>query len=63
MGWSSGSELAEKTWALVRQFVPKDKMKATAEAFIDAFENEDADDFGPWHSIWIDAERPDEEDG
>lgn len=62
MGWSGGSELGERTWALVRQFVPPSEIKQVAEKFISAFEDEDADDFGPWHKLWKDAERPDDED-
>lgn len=43
MGWASGSELAEKLWEGVREFVPEEDRGVVAKFFIDAFEDQDCD--------------------
>ena len=43
MGWTAGSELGEKVWSLVREFVPAERRQAVALKVIDLFEAEDCD--------------------
>ena len=43
MGWASGSSLAESTWDLVREHIPKTKRAKVAQAFIEEFESMDCD--------------------
>lgn len=62
MGWASGSELAEETWELVREFIPKNKRREVAEAFLDAFRNRDADDWNGDEALCRDAGRYQDEE-
>lgn len=58
MGWSSGSELAETLWNEVREYVPKNKRKEVANAFVDAFESYDCDTIDECEVLMDDAQRP-----
>ena len=43
MSWTGGASLADKAWAIVRPHIDPHSRQEVAEAFIDAFEDEDAD--------------------
>lgn len=43
MGWSRGSELAEKIWMAVGQHIPPDKTERVAKRIIALFEDMDCD--------------------
>lgn len=58
MGWASGSELAERVWGEVREFIPDDKRKNVANEIIDAFEDMDCDTIDECEQLVKDAERP-----
>jgi hypothetical protein len=46
MGWSSGSQLAEDVWSVVRLHVAKPKRKKVALKIYEMFCDRDADDWG-----------------
>lgn len=62
MGWASGSYLAQDLYATIRKHIPKDKREKVANAFIDAFEQHDADDWEQGDKLWEDSGRPTWED-
>jgi hypothetical protein len=62
MGWSSGAELAEEVWGIVRGYVPKAKRKGIAIQIIDAFEDHDCDTMNDAETLWADAGLEKEED-
>lgn len=58
MGWASGSQLAEETWDLVRNYIPAKNLKSIANQFIDKFEDMDCDTMDECEQLMIDADRP-----
>lgn len=45
MGWANGIFLADRTWQLVRKYVPEEHRRETAREIIKLFEDQDADDY------------------
>jgi len=43
MGWSSGSELAERLWKKIKPLLKEGEENKAKKAFIKEFENEDCD--------------------
>lgn len=43
MGWSGGSEVAERVWDSVKIYIPDDKKKQVANEIIDTLEDQDWD--------------------
>lgn len=67
MGWASGSELAELTWAAVREHIPTEKREKIAREFIELYEDMDCDTIDECEQLvkdsGLEAEYwPDEED-
>lgn len=57
MGWARGSDLAGDAWDLVRDYIPKDKLKDVANDFIELFEMMDCDTIQEAELLWSDADR------
>lgn len=55
MGWASGSELAESTWLLVRNYIPANMLDVVARNFIAEFENLDCDTMNECEQLIKDA--------
>jgi len=57
MGWASGSEIADATWNLVRDYIPEDKRKEIADKFVEVFEDHDCDTIDEAESLVSDADN------
>lgn len=60
MGWASGSEIAERTWDLVREYIPEGVREGIAREFIEPFEDADCDTIYECEQLVKDAGLEDE---
>lgn len=56
MGWSSGSQLAEKLWDEIRKYIPAKDHKKLARKIYSEFCEDDADDWGHDSNLLIDCD-------
>jgi len=45
MGWSSGTQLADTVWGIVKKHIPMSQRWSVASKLVNAFEDYDADDW------------------
>ena len=45
MGWSTGSEIADKVWKRIKKFIPPSSYGAVTKGICETFDEYDADDW------------------
>jgi len=60
MGWSSGSEMAERIWQKIKKEIPAGRLRKVAEVIVSEFEGGDADDWRYEKGSVYQVARPDE---
>ncbi len=56
MGFASGSEYAQETWDIVREFIPEKQRPEVARKFYEYWQNLDADSWNPYSNLLQDTE-------
>lgn len=46
MGWSEGSEIAERVWKVIKKYIKAKDYKVVSKKIYEIFEEYDADDWG-----------------